>query len=350
METVMDLIFREVRELGIGIIYVDQHPSLISYPALGNTSTHIYMNLGLDTKSSSDILDAAHMLGLRNTEEVDYLRRLPTGQAFILARKLAFPNPFLIQFPLVKVNKGKITDDDIKKIMSQKVVEDYRKKKSKQTKDTKKDILSSKEELEKIMKKLNSTDWRIIEVLGQGKAAFTSEIYSLLGMSGRTFKKKAENLINIGLIQRQKTKVYKQNSYYYFLTDNGEFAFKMKFGEFIEKDNVNIEGMKKVVLESYASEGFNVVRQEDDRMILEKDGKRIVINLVTESSITDFNDGMSFVCSSENVKNRVIQRSAKHAFENDLNLMIYVSTSDELMKNKNLNTLEFISESIITDK
>ncbi|MCH7761355.1 hypothetical protein IIA15_08185, partial [candidate division TA06 bacterium] len=49
-ETVMELVFREVRELGLGIIYIDQHPSMVSYPALGNTSTHVYMNLGLDTR------------------------------------------------------------------------------------------------------------------------------------------------------------------------------------------------------------------------------------------------------------------------------------------------------------
>ena len=56
METVIDLIFREIRELGIGMIYVDQHPSLISYPALGNTSTHAWFEVrgrrGLSEKTS----------------------------------------------------------------------------------------------------------------------------------------------------------------------------------------------------------------------------------------------------------------------------------------------------------
>jgi len=112
IETVTELIFREVRELGIGIVYVDQHPSLVSYPALGNTSTHVYMNLGLDTKWSSDIQDASHMLGLKRDEEVDYLRRLPIGHAFILIRRSEFPNPFLIKFPLVLKEKGLIKDDD----------------------------------------------------------------------------------------------------------------------------------------------------------------------------------------------------------------------------------------------
>lgn len=110
-ESVIDLVFREVRELGMGIIYVDQHPSLISYPALGNTSTHIYMNLGLDTQYSSDIQDACSMLGLDYRTEGTYLRQLPVGDGFILGRRLSFPHPFLIRFPHAKVNKGTVTDE-----------------------------------------------------------------------------------------------------------------------------------------------------------------------------------------------------------------------------------------------
>ncbi|MFH8132175.1 MAG: DUF87 domain-containing protein, partial [Candidatus Aenigmatarchaeota archaeon] len=122
VEAVTDLIFREIRELGIGMIYVDQHPSLVSYPALGNTSTHIYMNLGLDTKYSSDVQDAANMLGLREEKDIDYLRRLPVGHAFILIRKSDFPNPFLIKFPLVLVERGIISDEILRKEMEEKIL------------------------------------------------------------------------------------------------------------------------------------------------------------------------------------------------------------------------------------
>jgi len=44
-ETITDIILREIRELGESIILIDQHPSLISKPALGNTYTTIAMNL-----------------------------------------------------------------------------------------------------------------------------------------------------------------------------------------------------------------------------------------------------------------------------------------------------------------
>ena len=112
-ETVVDLIFREVRELGIGMIYIDQHPSLVSYPALGNTSTHIYMNLGLDTRQSSDVRDASNMLGLNYDEEGYYLRRLPIGSGFMLLRGSDFPEPFLVSFPKFDLEKGIVSDRDI---------------------------------------------------------------------------------------------------------------------------------------------------------------------------------------------------------------------------------------------
>ncbi len=109
-ETVIDLVFREIRELGLGMIYMDQHPSLVSYPALGNTSTHIYMNLGLDTKHTSDILDASNMLGLDYEEQGSYLRRLPVGHGFMLMRMLSYTEPFLVKFNYVDIKKGSVTD------------------------------------------------------------------------------------------------------------------------------------------------------------------------------------------------------------------------------------------------
>ncbi|HDD72503.1 MAG TPA: ATP-binding protein, partial [Candidatus Aenigmarchaeota archaeon] len=108
-ETVVDLIFREVRELGLGIIYIDQHPSLVSYPAMGNTSTHIYMNLGLDTKQASDIQDASNMLGLNYEEQGNYLRRLPIGHGFMLCRNSEFNEPFLVRFNRFRIEKGSVT-------------------------------------------------------------------------------------------------------------------------------------------------------------------------------------------------------------------------------------------------
>jgi hypothetical protein len=41
----MEITFREIREFGESLIILDQHPSQISLPALGNTYCSICMNL-----------------------------------------------------------------------------------------------------------------------------------------------------------------------------------------------------------------------------------------------------------------------------------------------------------------
>ena len=49
---------REVRELGESIVLVDQHPSQISIPALGNT----YCTIALNMKHSKDINALAEIM------------------------------------------------------------------------------------------------------------------------------------------------------------------------------------------------------------------------------------------------------------------------------------------------
>jgi len=53
-QSVMDIIFREIREFGESLILLDQHPSKISLYTLGNTYCTICMNL----KHKTDIKGA----------------------------------------------------------------------------------------------------------------------------------------------------------------------------------------------------------------------------------------------------------------------------------------------------
>lgn len=103
-ETIMDVILREIRELGESIILIDQHPSLISLPSLGNTYTTIAMNL----KHGSDVAAIAGAV-LLDPEEKEYLGRLPVGQGIVRLQGRWY-KPFLVKFPLVQLKKGKITD------------------------------------------------------------------------------------------------------------------------------------------------------------------------------------------------------------------------------------------------
>jgi hypothetical protein len=103
-ETVLEMLFRQCRELGIGIVVIDQHPHLLSSAALGNTYTTIFLN----QKDPSDINKAAAVC-LMDSDDKKYFSMLPVGQGIVKLQD-RWPSPVHIQFPLVKVDKGSVTD------------------------------------------------------------------------------------------------------------------------------------------------------------------------------------------------------------------------------------------------
>ena len=111
-ESVMNMLLRQCRELGIGMVIVDQHPHLISSAALGNTFTTICLNL----RDPTDINKAAGLLQLEEGDKT-YLSSLPVGQGIIKLQD-RWHSPFLLKFPLVKVRKGWITDERLKDFLA----------------------------------------------------------------------------------------------------------------------------------------------------------------------------------------------------------------------------------------
>jgi len=108
-ETVTDVLLREIRELGESVICLDQPPSLISKPALGNTYTTFAFNL----KHRGDIAMIQDCLHL-DSEQAGYLNRLEVGWAVVKLQGRWF-FPFLIKLPLVRLKKGSVTDDHIRR-------------------------------------------------------------------------------------------------------------------------------------------------------------------------------------------------------------------------------------------
>ncbi|QNN23343.1 ATP-binding protein [Planctomycetales bacterium ZRK34] len=113
-ETVMNTFLRQCRELGLGVIIVDQHPHLIS-PVASNTFATMCFNL----KDPSDLNRTAGMLGL-DDDEKHHLGNLPVGQA-ICKFQDRWRGPFLIQLPLMSIPKGWMTDDRLKAYLAGKL-------------------------------------------------------------------------------------------------------------------------------------------------------------------------------------------------------------------------------------
>ena len=104
-ETLMEMLLRQCREIGIAMIIIDQHPSLISSAALGNTYTSLCLNL----KDPSDIAKAAALSLLREGER-EKLSMLPVGQGVVKLQD-RWHRPFLVRIPHVHVSKGSVSDD-----------------------------------------------------------------------------------------------------------------------------------------------------------------------------------------------------------------------------------------------
>jgi len=103
-ETVLEMLFRQCRELGIGVVVIDQHPHLLSSAALGNTYTTIFLN----QKDPLDI-NKATAVCLMDADEKMHFSRLPVGQGIVKLQD-RWTSPIHVQFPLVKVDKGSVTD------------------------------------------------------------------------------------------------------------------------------------------------------------------------------------------------------------------------------------------------
>jgi len=110
-QSVMEITFREIREFGESLIILDQHPSQISVPALGNTYCTICLNL----KHRKDI-NAMGQCMLLEDKERDNLGMLEVGQA-IVKMQGRIVRPFMVRIPEFKLRKGTVTDEMVRKRM-----------------------------------------------------------------------------------------------------------------------------------------------------------------------------------------------------------------------------------------
>jgi hypothetical protein len=107
-QSIMEITFREIREFGEGLIIPDQHPSQISLPALGNTYCTICLNL----KHQKDI-SAMSQCMLLDGKESDLLGELEVGQAIVKLQG-RIPRAFMIELPEFHIEKGAITDEEVR--------------------------------------------------------------------------------------------------------------------------------------------------------------------------------------------------------------------------------------------
>lgn len=208
-QSVMDIIFREIREFGESLILLDQHPSKISLYALGNTYTTICMNL----KHKTDINAMSQCLLL--DKERDILGTLDVGQAVVkLQGRTA--RPFQIAIPQFMIEKGKITDADVKQRMlclAPALEEtDFR-------------IPAARAiEMPKETKFLEGNESAFLKDIEEHPDSGVAARYERLGLSVRQGQKLIENLFVEGLIEQQLKTTKTGRVRVICLTEKGEVA------------------------------------------------------------------------------------------------------------------------------
>ncbi len=106
MESVTDMVYREMREYGISLICLDQHISKLSDTIKGNSACHIAFQQQLP----QDVYDISSLMQMR--EQKEFFTMLPVGSAIVrLAERYTFP--FLIQVSKVKLKDKEITDQNV---------------------------------------------------------------------------------------------------------------------------------------------------------------------------------------------------------------------------------------------
>ena len=188
-ETVMNRLLRQCREIGIGIIVVDQSPHLISSVALGNTYTSICLNL----KDPSDINRAAALSHLTEYEK-GYMTLLPLG-AGVVKLQGRWRRSMLVQIPLVDVAKGAITDKLLKRYIDGSLKErELRAEVQKQRTDS---LAETGDRL------LTLDEFRLFHDVLQNPEDGVAERYKRLELSGRRGQEAKEALVNHGWLAEQ---------------------------------------------------------------------------------------------------------------------------------------------------
>ena len=108
-ESMLESSIRQIREYGLGYLFVDQSASLLSQVAFANS----YATLALSQKLRSDVQTISGAMNLTDDQK-DALNTLPVGSA-VLRLADEFTEPFLVKVPLCDIKEGFITDEMIRK-------------------------------------------------------------------------------------------------------------------------------------------------------------------------------------------------------------------------------------------
>jgi DNA-binding MarR family transcriptional regulator len=272
----------------------------------------------------------------------------------MLCRNSSFPNPFTVSFTEFKLKKGSVTDSQVSSLMTSKNKFLSSPSKFEQAQVQMRES-SPKADLLETAKTLQSGEWEIIKILGSGQATFASQIYRLVHVSGGIFKKRAEKLIEKGVIGMSSAKIRKNRMNYYYLTDLGEEIYEMSFNP--GKSRPGKEKMElKPIIETLTEDGWKCSLEgsrhgapsnrdlEESTLVIKKGTQTLNISLKNSlDKPQPISPAESFMlCSSQTVKNIILQKAARLSADFRKGFTIFISTVKEFEETGELEEIEFI--------
>ncbi len=290
-QSVHDLMLRQMRELGESLILLDQNPSLLTIPALGNTGVSICLNL----KHGDDVEAAGKALTLPR-ENWDYIGRLPVGHAIVKLQD-RWVTPFLARFPLFPIINDKKPAPAEKchsasDSLQRKVAE------LQLTLDEAVRALSVTDRREKETEEIAPRESDLLVDIAGHPLAVVTERYRRLGWSAHTGTKIKRSLLEKDLIKQEKVSVPNGSVTLLKVSKKGKSLLELQGVQIrLLPKNASLEHeyWKKIVAEKYRSKGYKVEEEVpigDGRaidLVASKDCKRIAIEIETGKSDVERN-------------------------------------------------------------
>jgi len=289
-EAITDIILREIRELGEAIVLIDQHPSLISMPALGNTYTTVCFGL----KHRADMGTISESL-LLEREQVDFLGQLETGTAIVKLQGRHF-KPFLVRFPLFPIRKGVVSDSDLLRRNGSNSEESEVVRVEKEIKRLVRTVegLVNKEGKQVV---LTEDERRFLADIAKNPISGVVARYTRMGINRYQGNQIQGRLLEKKLISWKPVSTRKGRLKVLVLTDEGKRAIPdVKIEKVFHKQGSwEHEYWKFRVGERYKRDGYMVTFEykigdgKSVDLVAEKDGKKIAIEIETGKSDSIYN-------------------------------------------------------------
>lgn len=198
---IVDIMFRQSREYGLGLVIIDQMPSAISKTALAN----VHCLLGMGVKEKADVVALAGAM-LLDREQSEILGRLPLGTAIVRMHRKGLIEPFMLRTPLMPISKGNMSDEMIHSVMQPFI------RQTEQPDDPG----------QAPSPKLTESEMAFLQDVAMMPDSGVVARYTRLGLSGRQGDKAKRSLIDQGLIEETEKLMPRGRTKVIRLTDTGK--------------------------------------------------------------------------------------------------------------------------------